>query len=137
MLELKAGGGEGRGGRGRGRGPGGGGRGGRNGRIGRGDGGSTVGVAKKGSSSLNTADKRTTSAPRTTPCKIFCNGELKVLVPKQKGCDLCVKDILTMRRDAKQAGKEAVKLLQEAEKVGNEARLIDIHNEWIEVVSLC
>ncbi len=42
-----------------------------------------------------------------------------------------------MRRDAKQAGKEAVKLLQEAEKVGNGARLIDIHNEWIEVFSLC
>ncbi len=82
-------------------------------------------------------DSRATSTVRYGKCNIFCNGEEKELVPKQKGCDVCVRDVLTMRRDAKAAGKEAVKVLADAEKPGNEKLLVEIHTEWSKVVAAC
>jgi hypothetical protein len=89
------------------------------------------GVGKKGGSNVD--DQRNSSKVRVAPCAIFC-GEVKPLVPKQKGCECCVKDLATMRRDAKSAGKEAVKILQDAEKKGNEEKLKELHNLWLEVL---
>jgi hypothetical protein len=90
-------------------------------------------LGKRGSSAAGVADNRSTSIVRTGICNVFCAGQLKELAPKQKGCDPCMKDLFTMRRDAKAGGKESQKLLAEAEKPGNEEMLKDIHTKWIEV----
>ncbi len=61
---------------------------------------------------------------------IWCS--LEELLPKQKGCDDCFKDLAAMRRDAKMAGKEAVKFLANAEKDDDQFK--KLHDDWLAAV---
>jgi hypothetical protein len=100
---------------------------------GRGRGGGGRGIGKRGAN--NEGDARATSKKRIAVCPIFC-GQEKTLVPKQRGCEECMKDLTTMRRDAKAAGPKAAKHLAEAEKKGNEESLKELHTKWREVFYL-
>ena len=89
------------------------------------------GVGKKGYSK-DARDTRASTKARVAKCGIFC-GEEKELVPKQKGRIACFTDLATMRRDAKIAGKEAVKFLASCEK-SDPAKLKELHTKWNETV---
>ena len=75
-----------------------------------------------------------TQEHRTGPCDLFCGAELVVLMPRQRGCEDCFRDLETMRRDAKAAGAKAIKWLKQAEKKGNEEQLHEFWSNWIKVV---
>ena len=70
--------------------------------------------------------KRSNAKPKSKPaatdevqigdCDLFCQETGVVLLPKQRGCESCYRDLETMRRDAKAAGAKAQKWMKQAEK---------------------
>ena len=80
------------------------------------------------------AKAKPTDEERLGPCDLFCGESLVVLVPRQRGCEECYRDLEAMRRDAKAAGSKSQKWLKQSEKKGNEEQLHEFWSNWIRLV---
>ena len=65
---------------------------------------------------------------RTGRCGLFC-GEERQIMPKQKGCEECVRDLEAMRRDARQAGPKARQRLKKKVEA-QPAELMELWKMW-------
>ena len=92
----------------------------------------------KGKGTKAKAKSKSKPAPtdevRIGDCDSFCQDHGVVLLPKQRGCESCYRDLETIRRDAKAAGPKAQKWLKQAEKKGNEEMLHEFWHNWAAVV---
>ena len=105
---------------------------GRGGRGGRGRG--RAGAKAKSKSKQKPAMKSAKSQnERWDVCPLFCK-EKVLLLPKQKGCNDCYRDLESMRRDASAAGPKAKQFLRDIEKATNEDDFYELWCQWKRVV---
>ena len=79
------------------------------------------------------APKGKTQTERWEICPLFCKTKV-LLLPKQKGCSDCYRDLECLRRDAAAAGTKTKQILKDLEKPVKEDELYELWAAWRKVV---